>query len=200
MNDQPARSQGFNVMLTLASFVVVVAGMKAATSILIPFLLSVFIAIVSGPALFGLKRVGVPTPIALLVVILVVILVGILVIGLVGNSITDFTKALPGYQERLEGVGVKVIDWLNENLSRFDIEIPTIRDTPEASSGLLPPDTSILGADGTGSDLSEGTVGGAKNPFDAGFVMRLVGGMLSSLGAVLTNAFLILLTVIFILL
>ncbi|MCA9411280.1 MAG: AI-2E family transporter [Candidatus Omnitrophica bacterium] len=187
-------------MLTLASFVVVVAGMKAATSILIPFLLSVFIAIVSGPALFGLKRVGVPTPIALLVVILVVILVGILVIGLVGNSITDFTKALPGYQERLEGVGVKVIDWLNENLSRFDIEIPTIRDTPEASSGLLPPDTSILGADGAADDLSEGTVGGAKNPFDAGFVMRLVGGMLSSLGAVLTNAFLILLTVIFILL
>ena len=40
------------VPLTLAGFVVVVAGMKAASSILVPFFLAVFIAVLCTPPLF----------------------------------------------------------------------------------------------------------------------------------------------------
>lgn len=201
MAEQQTRSQGFNVILTLASFVVVVAGMRAAASILIPFLLSIFIAIVSGPALFGLKKLGVPTAIAMLIVILVVVLIGIMVIALVGNSINDFTNALPAYQERLQGEGARILQWLNEEwLNRFDIEIPTQEPitSPEDTTSAL----TVIATDPNAPVAEQGATAQerTKNPFDAGFVMRLVGGMLSSLGAVLTNAFLILLTVVFILL
>ncbi len=201
MTDQPPRSQGFNVMLTLASFVVVVAGMKAAAAILIPFLLSVFIAIVSGPALFGLKKIGVPTLLALLIVILVVILVGILVIALVGNSITDFSTAMPEYQKRLQGEGADILMWLNENwLSRFDIEIPIHEPQTEGTgTQSTSADPFQTGESHAGSQVA-GSSEATKNPFDAGFIMRMVGGVLSSLGSVLANAFLILLTVVFILL
>ncbi|MCA9449579.1 MAG: AI-2E family transporter, partial [Candidatus Omnitrophica bacterium] len=136
VTDQPVRSQGFNVMLTLAAFVVVVAGMKAATSILIPFLLSVFIAIVSSPALFGMKKRGVPTPIALLIVMLVVILVGVLVIALVGNSITDFTSSLPEYQKRLQGEGARLFDWFDQWLRRIADLVPGQQEVPEGDASV----------------------------------------------------------------
>ena len=48
------------MLLTAAAFVVVVAGMRAAESIVVPFLLSVFIAIISAPSLFWLERKGLP--------------------------------------------------------------------------------------------------------------------------------------------
>ena len=47
-------------LLILASFVIVVAGMKAASSILVPFCLAVFIAVICAPLLFWLQRKGVP--------------------------------------------------------------------------------------------------------------------------------------------
>jgi predicted PurR-regulated permease PerM len=39
-------------LITVAAFVIVVAGMKAAVDIIVPFLLSVFLAIISTPVLF----------------------------------------------------------------------------------------------------------------------------------------------------
>ena len=56
-------------MISLAAFVVVVAGMRAAESIIVPFLLSVFIAVISAPMLFWLTKKGLPTWLALLIVI-----------------------------------------------------------------------------------------------------------------------------------
>ena len=48
------------VILILAGFIIVVAGMKAASSILVPFFLAVFIAVICAPPLFWLQRKGVP--------------------------------------------------------------------------------------------------------------------------------------------
>jgi predicted PurR-regulated permease PerM len=45
--------------LILASFIAVVAGMKVASFILIPFFLAVFIAVICTPPLFWLQRKGV---------------------------------------------------------------------------------------------------------------------------------------------
>ncbi|MCW8812435.1 MAG: hypothetical protein OQK65_02790, partial [Chlorobium sp.] len=58
------------VLLILASFTVIVAGMKAAESIIVPFLLAIFISIVASPPFFYLQKKGIPKVIALLIVIL----------------------------------------------------------------------------------------------------------------------------------
>jgi len=60
-------------LLISASFVIIVAGMRAAQVILVPFLLSIFIAIISSPLLFWLRRKGLPMGISLLVVIAVIL-------------------------------------------------------------------------------------------------------------------------------
>ena len=63
---------GTGVLLTTAAFVVVVAGMKAAEAILVPFLVAAFLALICGPPMFWLQRKGVPSAVALLIVVAVI--------------------------------------------------------------------------------------------------------------------------------
>ena len=74
-------------ILTTAGLVVIVAGMKASAPLALPFLVSIFVAMVCFPALFWLKNKGLPTALA-----------GVLI----GGSLNDFYRALPTYREGLE--------------------------------------------------------------------------------------------------
>jgi predicted PurR-regulated permease PerM len=155
--------QGSRILLTMAAFIVVVAGVREARELLVPFLLSAFIAIIAAPPLFYLKHKKIPTGIALALVIGLVVIAALMLGVLVGNSIDDFSAQLPFYQERLNAITAGLLSWLAET----GIEIPK-----QTASNLLDPSKAMK--------------------------MAAVG--LSSLGGLLTNTFLILLTVIFILL
>lgn len=118
-------SFAFRVLTGLAAFVIVVAGMKSAEPILVPFLLSIFIAIISAPPLFWLERRKVPVPIAVLIMISLIIITIILIGALVGASIKDFTRELPQYQTRLRTETAGLIVWLGQrgiDLSSSDLQ------------------------------------------------------------------------------
>ena len=53
MDDNVKRTARAPALLILASFIIVVAGMKAASSILVPFFLAVFIAVICAPPFSG---------------------------------------------------------------------------------------------------------------------------------------------------
>ena len=91
-------------MLILAAFVIIVAGMKVASPLIVPILLSIFIATISAPPLLWLERKGLPTFLALLVVIAVILGAGLLLVTLVGASLAEFQIQLPVYEQRLEGL------------------------------------------------------------------------------------------------
>jgi predicted PurR-regulated permease PerM len=150
-------------ILILAGFIIVVAGMKASSSLLVPFFLAVFIAVICAPPLFWLQRKGVPKVIALVLILVGILLVGLLFGALIGPSLNDFLSSLPGYQEQLSAHIGTLIVWLG----------------------------------GKGIKIPAKEVSGAFHP---GWVMNLAGDILSTLGSALTNGFLILLTVVFILL
>lgn len=163
VSEDGRRSKGAQILITAAAFVIVIAGMRAAVPIVVPFLLSAFVAIICAPPLFWLQRRGIPTLIALLMVIFAILGIGFLMGALIGASVKDFSAALPQYQARLQVQMTMVLAWLR-------------------SLGIEISDQVLL------------------EYFDPGAVMRLVASTLSGLGGVLTNAFLILLTVTFILL
>ncbi|TFG62392.1 MAG: AI-2E family transporter, partial [Gemmatimonadales bacterium] len=79
-----------NFLLATASFVVIVAGMKAASSILVPFLMAAFIAVLSAPSYFWLEKRGIPSVLSLIIVILGLATVGLIVGALLGTSMNDF--------------------------------------------------------------------------------------------------------------
>ncbi len=163
MDDSGKRAAKAPALLILASFIIVVAGMKAASDILVPFFLAVFIAVICAPPLFWLQRKGVPKLPALALILVAILIAGLLFAALIVPSLNDFLISLPGYQERLSTQIAAVLSWLSER----GVNIPA-----EEVSGALHP----------------------------GWVMILAGGIFAALSSALANAFLLLLTVVFILL
>lgn len=148
--------------LFLASLVVVLAGIKAASVILVPFLLSVFIAIICNPLVNSLVAYRVPRGGAITLIMLLIIMVGVWLANLVGGSVNDFTGNLPEYRQQLN----QQFQWLIEKLAVFNFPV-------------------------TGNQLLE--------YFDPGAAMSMATRMINSLGGVMANLFLILLTVVFML-
>ncbi len=163
MDQGSIQSRPVQFLLILAAFVVVVAGMRAAASLLVPFMLAAFLAIVFAPALNWLIDRRIPKWLALIIVIVAILILGAIVGTVVGTSVTDFMENLPVYQERLEKMSGSLLVWL----------------------------------EGKGINLTDQMV--AEN-FNLGSVMNMVGKLLSGLGNMLANAFMIILTVIFLLL
>lgn len=152
-----------SILITLAALVVIIAGMKAATSIIVPFIFSVFIAIICAPPLAWLTRRRVPALLAVLIILVAILLMGFLLALALGTSIEQFTRALPGYQANLQQQFNVFINWMT----------------------------------GLGIDVSTTGIREAFNPASA---IKLVNILLSSLGGLFANAFLIIFTVLFMLL
>lgn len=85
----------------LASLVIILAGIKTASPVIVPFILSVFIAIICNPALTWLTAKRVPKGLAIALIISFVVLAGMWLANLVGKAVNDFSSQLPAYQAQL---------------------------------------------------------------------------------------------------
>jgi predicted PurR-regulated permease PerM len=150
--------------ITLAAIIVIVYGMQAAKVLLVPFLLAVFLALITVRPMLWLQRHRVPSILAALIVLILIMLVLAVAGTIVGASIAEFTAALPAYQARL--------DLLVDRLLRL-----------------------------AATHMDDGrTIEGLSDIVDAGWAMRLAANILNAMRDVLTNTFLILFTMVFILL
>ena len=104
-------------LLQFAAFIIIVAGMKASVVIVVPFLLAAFLAIICAPPLFWMQKKGIPSIIAIFILMLGVVCIQILLVTLVSSSIADFSQNIPFYQERLKVVTIESL----EVLSKFGI-------------------------------------------------------------------------------
>jgi predicted PurR-regulated permease PerM len=152
-----------NGVLVVAGIVIIVAGIRAASSILVPFMMAAFLALIAAPPLYWLMRRGFSSGVAVLLVVAGMAAAGLVLGTLLGTSLNDFTQAVPEYQSRLRDQMTALLGWLR-------------------GLGVQIPDQALV------------------DYLDPGAAMRLVGRTLSGLGGILTNAFMIFLTVIFILL
>jgi predicted PurR-regulated permease PerM len=150
-------------LLTAAAIVIVIAGLRAAQRLVIPFLLAMFLAIICSPLVAWLKSKRVPNLLA--VVLVVLVLIGVLVgIGaLVGGSVNEFIASIPSYERRVNSLVESWSTWLE----RFDIDLPSVE---------------------------------VMDYINPGAVVGMVGSGLKGLASTFTNAFLITLTMVFILL
>jgi len=103
------------MLINIAAFVVVVAGIMSAKSIIIPFLLAAFLAIICAPPLYWLRTKGVPTFVSILLLVLVVLILETGLASLISSSMADFSRAIPLYQERLHTMIKDLIHWATDN-------------------------------------------------------------------------------------
>jgi predicted PurR-regulated permease PerM len=100
------------VVIILACIVVVIAGMREAASIIVPFLLSIFIAIMCSGMFSWMRRKRVP---AFLAISFIIVMIFGAIFGLgayIGASVNDFIQQLPLYEKRLHDLIIMLIKWL----------------------------------------------------------------------------------------
>lgn len=115
-------SRAFRFLLGSAAFVVLVAGLRVAAPLLVPFLVAVFLAVFTAPAFFWMKRRRVPAPVAAAVIVVGLLsLLGTAAL-FVGNSLNRFLRLLPAYEARLTEEIVRLGVWLNDHGLRVSWE------------------------------------------------------------------------------
>jgi predicted PurR-regulated permease PerM len=112
MEDRGRLFKTMPILLTVAALVVIIAGMRAARELVVPFLLAVFIAILCLPILGWLRRKGVPNLLAVFLIAATLLAIGLVLAGFVGMSVNAFVEALPGYQARMDTGTAALFDWL----------------------------------------------------------------------------------------
>jgi predicted PurR-regulated permease PerM len=139
-------------VVALASLVVVIAGLKLAAPLMVPFFAALFLAILTLPLLTWLEGHRVPR----LLAVSLAVLANLLAIGLLGlllsGSVASFVEAAPRYQAQLvtlldrlvralEARGVPAARWLEEGLfdaaSMVDLVGSTLRGVASLFTDLL---------------------------------------------------------------
>jgi len=113
------------IWISLAAFVVIVAGVKAASSIVIPFLLSIFIATVSAPAISWLEKLKIPRIIAFMLVLATVVFVLFGFGYILSTSVDSFLSNTPEYTAKIMdmvGSFKGVLDKFGLSISKSDLE------------------------------------------------------------------------------
>ncbi|MFV1987707.1 MAG: AI-2E family transporter [Gemmatimonadota bacterium] len=106
MGEDAARAN--RILFNLAAFVVIVAGLRAASTLLVPFLLAMFLAVLCATPLRWLTDHKVPRVVAVLLLVIIILALGTVVGGLLTTTIVDLTRQSPryeaGFQEEMAGL------------------------------------------------------------------------------------------------
>ena len=89
------------ILVGAAAFVIIIAGINLAQSVVVLFLVSVFLALLGTPPVLWLKEKHIPTGFAVLIVMACMIIILILIGAQLGTSVNSFSEELPLLQSHL---------------------------------------------------------------------------------------------------
>ncbi|MGX2985900.1 AI-2E family transporter [Ursidibacter sp. B-7004-1] len=152
------------ILLTIAAIVIILAGVKLSAEIIIPFLLSLFIAIICSPIIKVMTARKVPLWLAITLLFVLFIVISFFLVGLINSTVREFALSIPTYKillsQRIADLLVLAEKWnISLSISRDDI----------------------------------------MNELDPSRIMNLVTSLLLSFSGVVTNIFVLLLVVVFML-
>ncbi len=101
------------IVLWLASLVVLIAGVMAAKTVILPVILAVFISVICNQPILWLEKKGIPYTISVLIVLVSFALILMLLGSIIGTSLSNFMKELPKYEANLRQIILSVINDLN---------------------------------------------------------------------------------------
>lgn len=135
-------------LIATAALVIIFAGIKAAASLVVPFLLAVFLTIILSPPFLSLKRRGLPVPVVIVIMIIGLAILSVLTVSILRTSLDQFVASLPVYNAQLrvqlgvitdwlEGMGMDVPDSLVEDLLNPQYAMTYAGSLATALSGML---------------------------------------------------------------
>jgi AI-2 transport protein TqsA len=121
-SSRPDLSPALRLVLLSAGIVINVAGLRFASTLLVPFALALFVTAVSLPLLSRFVQRGFPSGLAVLAVLVLDIVALLSVVSLLVRSLAEMGAAIPTYMEQLTGVEASLLHWL----ARRGMEIEAI--------------------------------------------------------------------------
>lgn len=112
-------------LLGIAAVIIILAGVKLAAEIVVPFLLSLFIAIICSPIIKAMTQRRVPHWLAITLLFVLISLVFFFLVGLINSTAREFTQSIPQYKVLLSQ---RVSD-LTGLLQRFNLPFTLSRET-----------------------------------------------------------------------
>ncbi len=105
---------GLRIWIGLAAGIVIVAGFKAAATLIVPILISLFLTLLFLPGLHQLQRAGVGDTLSIVVIIGLVTAAILGVVSVLGSSVAEFQTSLPFYETRINEIVTNITQWVNE--------------------------------------------------------------------------------------
>jgi predicted PurR-regulated permease PerM len=102
MTEQSSSYRGTRVLVIAAALVIIIGGINQAQSVLVSFLVAVFLAVIGTPPVLWLERKRIPSVVAVLLVVAGMVTILLMIGAVVGASLNSFYAELPVYQARLQ--------------------------------------------------------------------------------------------------
>ena len=114
-NPSPPLFSGLaKALIVFAAFVIAVAGMRAASGVLVPLMLAMFVASICAPAFFAIQRLRIPPVLAIMVLLLGLVLAALLIVVIIEVSVGGLEDKLPAYQTVVQRQFEDLVIWLQE--------------------------------------------------------------------------------------
>ena len=114
MSDSTANST--SRVVSIAAVIIIIFGLQTAKVLLVPFLIAIFLALITVRPMLWMQSKRVPAVLAALIIVSAIMLIIATLGAIVGTSIADFTAALPSYQERLDGIIQGAVTFISKHL------------------------------------------------------------------------------------
>lgn len=105
-----------------ASIIIIIAGVMAADSIILPIILALFISIICAQPILWLEKRKIPYGVAMLIVLVGLGLLFVVFGGIIGKSLARFSSDAPKYEENLREITKSTIDYLNNAGASIDTQ------------------------------------------------------------------------------
>ncbi|MDR3198346.1 MAG: AI-2E family transporter, partial [Planctomycetaceae bacterium] len=135
---KPKSDKVYCFLMMGAATIVILAGIKAASAIVSPMLLALFMAIILVVPLRWLRNHGCPNSIALIIVLGGTVFVFSGISYFVGRSLNDFILRLPAYKNRI----VQKLDQLDRQLEQYGFVLGELGKNKESQNIPNPPENS----------------------------------------------------------
>ncbi|WP_288061705.1 AI-2E family transporter [Rodentibacter caecimuris] len=151
-------------LLGIAAVIIILAGIKLAAEIVVPFLLALFIAIICSPIIKVMTARRLPNWLAIVLLFALVSLIFFSLLGLINSSVREFTQSIPQYKTLLS----ERVNDLMALAQRFNLPVYFSKETIQEN-------------------------------FDPSIIMNFVSRVLLNFSGVVSNVFVLVLVVIFML-
>lgn len=108
--------------LNVASFIIIIAGVMYAASLVTSLLMAVFISIICHAPIVWLQKKKVPSGIAVGMVLIAIIGLFIGLGEIIGTSLSSFSENVSVYEQNLDAMGSSAMQFLNEKGINFSID------------------------------------------------------------------------------